>query len=99
MTAPHVTFISQGRLVERNGVVVAAEIDGKPVLCHFLRETLTSLQPRASHANSVDLFRDCREALIPHLAAKAARVSPSGEFLHLLPSDITGDKPWSSLNG
>ncbi len=92
MTAPHVTFTSQGRLAERNGVVVAAEIDGKPVLCHFLRETLTHLDPQASHANSLDLFRHCRDALIPHLAAKAARASPGSEFLHLLPCDLTGDK-------
>lgn len=91
MTSPHITFVSQGRLVERNGVIVAAEIDGKPVLCHFLRETLTRLQPKARHANSVDIFHDCRDAIIPHLAAKAARVSPSSEVLHLLPSDLTGE--------
>lgn len=93
MHTPHVTFTSQGRLVEHHGIIAAAEIDNQPVICHFLRETLTGLTPRARLSNSLDLFRQHRDVLARHIAAKVADAGLTNDILHLLPSDLRNVPP------
>ena len=85
-----VNFTSQARLVERSGVLVAAEIDGKPVLCHLLKDTLVQIDPKAKHANPLEIFRDQKDQIVFHISAKARRSGVNGDFFHLLPSDLRG---------
>ena len=85
-----VNFTSRARLVEHNSVLVAAEIDGETVLCHLLRDTLIQIDPKAKHANPLEIFRDRKDQIAFHISAKAKRSGVQGEFFHLLPSDLRG---------
>lgn len=88
MSVPHVIFTSLGRLTERNGVIAAATVDGKAVLCHFLRETLLKFSGSVRTVDSLDLFRAHRDGLAQLAASITLRDGLHGEFLHLLPSDV-----------
>lgn len=88
-----VSFTSQGRLVEHGGVVVAALVGSRPVICHVPRETLHKLSRLPRQADSLSLFREHQE-LLSHAVSEKAKVSGvAGEFLHVLPHELLADGP------
>lgn len=83
-----VTFTSQGRLVEHLGVIAAALVGERPILCHFPRLTLERLSRIPRQADSLELFREYRETLARAITAKLQTSGVSGELVHLLPHEL-----------